>query len=265
MARINLAQKIKVNPAFRVLDLSDIQVVVTRYFNMTEDSLHHRTRKRVVLEPRQIAMYFSYKYTRSALKQIGEYYGDEDLSFDHTTVIHACGAVQDRIDTDEAYKFDVNIMEGELLIMVSEKTSLLVIKYEHIVQLMQHGNEKKSLLQRMTPDYIKECSAYEIDQYLQQHGLSLGAAQLFHNAYSAAEFRSGLQTEYDKAKFTLYLLTVFFHDRVDEVTENDLNALITTGIEWVELYAKLPGVYIYETVMHANKMNTNEQNMAKVG
>jgi chromosomal replication initiator protein len=58
------------------------------------------TRKREIVQARQISMYLSKSLTKSSLKSIGAFYGGRD----HSTVIYACQTVEDLIDTDKKFK-----------------------------------------------------------------------------------------------------------------------------------------------------------------
>jgi len=77
-----------------------IQKTVSSYFDLPIDLLRAKTRKQEVVGARQLAMYLSKDLTSSSLKTIGLHFGGRD----HSTVIHACQTVEDRIKTDDTYK-----------------------------------------------------------------------------------------------------------------------------------------------------------------
>jgi chromosomal replication initiator protein len=87
-----------------------IQKIVCDYFNMPIDSLQSKTRKREVVQARQIAMFFSKALTKSSLTSIGTQIGHKD----HATVLHACKTVNNLIDTDKQFKTDVEEIEKRL-------------------------------------------------------------------------------------------------------------------------------------------------------
>ena len=87
-----------------------IQKIVCDYFNMTSDSLQSKTRKREIVQARQIAMFFSKSLTKSSLASIGAQIGQKD----HATVLHACKTVNNLIDTDKQFKMDVDEIEKRL-------------------------------------------------------------------------------------------------------------------------------------------------------
>jgi chromosomal replication initiator protein len=70
---------------------------------LSVDLLKSKTRKREIVQARQISMYFSKQLTKSSLKNIGMHFGGRD----HSTVIHACQTVNDLMDTDKKFKRDV--------------------------------------------------------------------------------------------------------------------------------------------------------------
>ncbi|RYG45755.1 MAG: chromosomal replication initiator protein DnaA [Chitinophagaceae bacterium] len=100
---IDLAKRVMKNfvkTAARELTIENIQKMVCEYYNLPYDRLLAKTRKREVVQARQITMYLAKKFTKSSLKNIGEHFG----GFDHTTVIHSCQTVENLMDTDSEYK-----------------------------------------------------------------------------------------------------------------------------------------------------------------
>jgi chromosomal replication initiator protein len=89
-----------------------IQKIVCDYFNISPDQLHSKTRKREIVQARQIAMYFSKSLTKSSLASIGSQIGGKD----HATVLHACKTVNNLIDTDKRFKQTIENIEKKLKI-----------------------------------------------------------------------------------------------------------------------------------------------------
>jgi chromosomal replication initiator protein len=89
-----------------------IQKIVCDYFEITPDQLHSKTRKREIVQARQIAMFFSKSLTKSSLASIGSQIGGKD----HATVLHACKTVNNLIDTDKRFKQTVDNIEKKLKI-----------------------------------------------------------------------------------------------------------------------------------------------------
>lgn len=93
-----------VKNAAREISIEFIQKVVCDYYNIPVDLVKSKTRKREIVQARQIAMFFAKDFTKSSLKNIGSHFGNRD----HSTVIHACQTVNDLIDTDKKFRHDVD-------------------------------------------------------------------------------------------------------------------------------------------------------------
>lgn len=94
----------------RELSVDYISKVVCDYFNMPVDSLQAKTRKREVVQARQLAMYFSKNLTKSSLASIGSQIGNKD----HATVLHACKTVNNLKETDKNFRLFVDEIEKKL-------------------------------------------------------------------------------------------------------------------------------------------------------
>lgn len=92
------------------VDIDLIIKTVSRHYNVTLPDLKSKTRKKEVVIPRQIAMYFSKEYTQHSLKAIGYHFGGRD----HATVIHACRAVQEHIKNDADFSLEVKSIQNQL-------------------------------------------------------------------------------------------------------------------------------------------------------
>jgi chromosomal replication initiator protein len=94
----------------REISIDYIQKVVCNYFSMSVDVLSSKTRKREIVQARQIAMYFAKNMTKCSLAVIGNAIGNKD----HATVLHACKTVNNLIDTDKNFKQDLEEIEKRL-------------------------------------------------------------------------------------------------------------------------------------------------------
>lgn len=89
-----------------------IEKVTCDYFNITRESLLSKSRKRNIVQARQIAMYMSRNLLNGcSLSTIGMELGGKD----HATVLHACSTVSDLIDTDRTFKQYVTDIEKILV------------------------------------------------------------------------------------------------------------------------------------------------------
>jgi chromosomal replication initiator protein len=94
----------------REISIDYIQKVVCDYFNMQVENLKSKTRKREIVQARQIAMYFAKSLTKSSLATIGSVIGGKD----HATVLHACKTVNNLIDTDKRFRLYIDEIEKKL-------------------------------------------------------------------------------------------------------------------------------------------------------
>ena len=84
----------------REVTIDYIQKVVCDYFNIPIESIQSRTRKREIVQARQLTMYFAKKLTKSSLAIIGLQCGNKD----HATVLHACKTVANLAETDKQFR-----------------------------------------------------------------------------------------------------------------------------------------------------------------
>lgn len=81
---------------------------VCDYFNIGRDEILSKTRKRQIVQARQIAMFFSRNMVPNcSLATIGGEIGGKD----HATVLHACSTVSDLMSTDRVFKKYVSDIE----------------------------------------------------------------------------------------------------------------------------------------------------------
>lgn len=82
------------------LTIEQIQRLVCEYFDIPEDMVRAKTRKREVVQARQVAMFFAKQLTQHSLKTIGLHFGGRD----HSTVIHANQSVENQVETDPSFR-----------------------------------------------------------------------------------------------------------------------------------------------------------------
>lgn len=111
---VELAEKITekiVGEQQNDITIDKVQKVVCDYFNITRDDLLSKTRKRQIVQARQIAMYMSRTLINCSLSTIGAEIGGKD----HATVLHACSTVNDLMATDKTFKQYVTDIEKILV------------------------------------------------------------------------------------------------------------------------------------------------------
>jgi chromosomal replication initiator protein len=101
-----------VKNASREISIDYIQKLVCEFYSIPVEAVKSKTRKREIVQARQIAMYFAKDLTKASLKNIGMHFGGRD----HSTVIHACQTVNDLMDTDKKFRYDVDEIEKRIKI-----------------------------------------------------------------------------------------------------------------------------------------------------
>ncbi|MFM2385529.1 MAG: chromosomal replication initiator protein DnaA [Bacteroidota bacterium] len=92
------------------ITIDAIQKMVCDYYNISYEKLQAKTRKREIVQARQISMFLAKKFTKNSLKTIGEHFGGRD----HTTVIHSCQTVNDLMDTDTTIRGQVKELQQKV-------------------------------------------------------------------------------------------------------------------------------------------------------
>ena len=100
-----------VNQAVKIekkqITVEKIQDVVSNYFKIDLKDIHSKSRKREIVQARQVTMFLSKKYTDYSFSHIGNLVGKRD----HATVLHACRAIQDSLDIDKAFRITMSDIE----------------------------------------------------------------------------------------------------------------------------------------------------------
>lgn len=110
---LDLAQRIvrkAVKCESKVITIDDIIDKVCKHFEIDPTALHSKSRKREVVQVRQIAMYLAKQHTDSSSSKIGKLIGYRD----HATVLHACKIVKDQFQVDKNFRAEVETIESEI-------------------------------------------------------------------------------------------------------------------------------------------------------
>ncbi|MDR1880617.1 MAG: chromosomal replication initiator protein DnaA [Tannerellaceae bacterium] len=89
------------------ISVQQIQEIVCNYFDMELSEIQTQSRKREVVQARQITMYLSKKYTDYSFSQIGKIVGKKD----HATVLYACKMIKDQIEIDKSFRSAIEEIE----------------------------------------------------------------------------------------------------------------------------------------------------------
>ncbi|MCK4390452.1 MAG: chromosomal replication initiator protein DnaA [Desulfobacterales bacterium] len=91
---LKLAESVVRNIArrFQEITVKSIQELVSKYYKISMEQILSRSRKRGIVQPRQIAMYLARRYTGQTFQAIGRSFNRY-----HATTLHAIGIVERRI------------------------------------------------------------------------------------------------------------------------------------------------------------------------
>ncbi len=90
------------------LTVDDILEKVCNHYGVTQQNVFSRSRKRDYVLVRQISMYFAQKYTKMPASRIGQLIGGRD----HSTVIHSCTTIEQRLKVDKGFGAEINSIEN---------------------------------------------------------------------------------------------------------------------------------------------------------
>ena len=89
------------------LTVDDILEKVCNHFNVTQQNVFSRSRKREYVLVRQVSMYLAQKYTKMPASRIGQLIGNRD----HSTVIHSCSTIEKRLKIDKDFQSEMTEIE----------------------------------------------------------------------------------------------------------------------------------------------------------
>ena len=89
-----------VNNSAQEVSVEYIVNVVCNHLNIAVEEFYSKSKKREIVQARQLAMHFSKKYTKNSLAMIGQQCGGKD----HATVIHALKTIANLLETDKQFR-----------------------------------------------------------------------------------------------------------------------------------------------------------------
>lgn len=92
------------------ITIEEIIEKVCTHYGLDESTIHTKTRKREIVQARQIAMYLAKKHTDHSSSKIGQLIGNRD----HATVLHACKIMKDLVEVDKNFKNEVAEIEASI-------------------------------------------------------------------------------------------------------------------------------------------------------
>ena len=90
------------------LTIDDILDKVCDHYGVSQQHVFSRSRKRDYVLVRQLSMYLAQKYTKMPASRIGQLIGGRD----HSTVIHSCTTIEQRLKFDKSFVAEVTSIEN---------------------------------------------------------------------------------------------------------------------------------------------------------
>ncbi len=90
------------------LTIDDIVEKVCTHYNVTTAAVNSKSRKREYVVARQVTMYLAQKFTKMPASRIGKLVGNRD----HSTVIHSCSKVEERLKVDATFSDEIMSIEN---------------------------------------------------------------------------------------------------------------------------------------------------------
>lgn len=97
------------------LTIDDIVETVCHHYNVTVTAVNSKSRKRDYVVARQVTMYLAQKYTKMPASRIGKLVGNRD----HSTVIHSCTKVEERLKIDAGFSDELVSIENGLKVKMA--------------------------------------------------------------------------------------------------------------------------------------------------
>jgi chromosomal replication initiator protein len=97
------------------ISIDYITKIVCEFFNVEENKVREKNRRKEIVLARQVAMYLAKQLTKSSLKTIGLHFGGRD----HSTVIHAQTSVEQMIKDDQKFEDVVISLKNKIELSVS--------------------------------------------------------------------------------------------------------------------------------------------------
>ena len=94
------------------LTIDDIIDKVCNHFNVSAQDVSGKSRKKDLVVARQVSMYLAQKYTKMPAARIGKLVAGRD----HSTVIHSCEKVSERMKIDRKFCDEVTSIENSFLL-----------------------------------------------------------------------------------------------------------------------------------------------------
>lgn len=94
----------------KAITIDNIINTVCKHFGLDTSAIHTKSRKREVVQARQIAMYLAKNYTDFSTAKIGSLIGNKD----HATVLHACKTISELKEVSKSFQAELEEIQTAL-------------------------------------------------------------------------------------------------------------------------------------------------------
>ena len=92
------------------ISIENIQKVIADNYQISLQELRSKSRAQKYVIPRHIALYIAKELTEYTFTELGNEFGGKD----HSTVMHACDNIKDKIKTDSSFAQRINSLIKEI-------------------------------------------------------------------------------------------------------------------------------------------------------
>jgi chromosomal replication initiator protein len=96
----------------KAVSVKDVVKLISDFYNIEEESIYEKTRRKEVIKPRQIIMYILREEFGISYPSIGQKMGGRD----HTTVIHSCEKIKKDIKADQSLSQEISQIRNLLTV-----------------------------------------------------------------------------------------------------------------------------------------------------
>lgn len=166
----------------------EILECVSIFFSIPSELILSKTRKREIVEPRQVLCYMMKKHIIKSMpinsNKIKSDLSLEEIGFfvgvDHATVLHGIRTVKNLYDTDKNYKIKILQIEKNINEIISKKPNS-VVGIEEMIDLIPQNKSWKQENSRQT--YIKYASLL-----MAKHFSKEDVSEILTNLYYASKY-----------------------------------------------------------------------------
>lgn len=122
---------------------------VSDWHDMGFDKIFANHRKRESIEARYLIFYFIRRYTKLSYSDIGEVSNAFDIKrkYNHATVLHACNRIQDRVDIEKMFRYQIHMYSTQIESSFDKKSEISAYEdYPQVLsELLSCLNDRKEL------------------------------------------------------------------------------------------------------------------------